>query len=322
MTNPIRVSIVIPIYDEKENLRPLYDQIMAVAEKLDGGYEIIFVNDGSKDGSDIVLSELADENENVRVINLRRNFGQTAALMAGIAVNQGEVIVTMDGDMQNDPADIPRLLDKMEEGFEVVSGWRKDREDNRVLRILPSVIANRLISKIFGVHLHDYGCTLKAYGSDVIRNVRLYGEMHRYIPIYASWEGARVAELPVAHHARRHGKSKYGLGRIFRVFLDVILLYFMDRAFDRPIQFFGKLAGLSWLIAFCLGLWALWMKFAEIRDLVQSPLPLLVVSLALAGLMFILLGVLSEMQMRTYFEGQGRTPYSIRSTRNLEKDNR
>ena len=316
----MNLSIIIPIFDEVDNVRLLYDKIMAVVPNLEGGYEIVFVNDGSRDGSDRVLDELADENPNVRVINLRRNFGQTAALMAGLAVNKGDVIVTMDGDLQNDPADIPRLLSKLDKGYDVVSGWRKDREDNRVLRILPSVVANRLISKIFGVHLHDYGCTLKAYRQAVIQNVRLYGEMHRYIPIYASWEGAKVTEIPVAHHARKYGKSKYGLGRIFRVFLDVILLYFMDRAFDRPIQFFGKLAGLSWLLGFGLGLWALWMKLSGVRDLVQSPLPLLVVSLALAGLMFILLGVLGEMQMRTYFEGQGRTPYSIRSTRNLDRE--
>ena len=234
----------------------MYSALVEALDQLNKSAEIIFVDDGSKDGSAPVLDNLAARDPRVRVLHLSRNYGQTAALMAAIQNSTGDVIIPMDGDGQNDPADIPRLLDKLNEGFDVVSGWRKEREDAALSRRLPSVIANRLISSLLHLPLHDYGCTLKAYRREVVEDVRLYGEMHRFIPIYAAWEGASVTELPVGHHPRRFGKSKYGITRVARVLLDLLILYFIDRAFDRPIQFFGKF-GIGFLFlslgSFCLG---------------------------------------------------------------------
>jgi glycosyltransferase involved in cell wall biosynthesis len=231
--------------------------------------------------------------------------------MAAIQNSIGEIIVTMDGDGQNDPADIPRLLDKIAEGFDVVSGWRAERADPALTRRAPSVAANWLISRLLRVRLHDFGCTLKAYRRDVVEDVRLYGEMHRFIPIYAAWEGARVAEIPVAHHPRRFGRSKYGLGRITRVILDLFILCFIDRAFDRPMQFFGKFGlaflGLSGLV---FG-GALTLKYGWDVSLIQTPLPLLAATIGLSGILFILLGIIAEVQARIYFEARGKPPYKI-----------
>jgi len=218
----------------------------------------------------------------------------------------------MDGDGQNDPADIPRLLDKLAEGYDVVSGWRVAREDNAVSRRLPSVIANWLISALLHVPLHDYGCTLKAYRREVVEDVRLYGEMHRFIPIYAAWEGARVAEIAVAHHPRRFGKSKYGVGRISRVLLDLLIVYFIDRAFDRPIQFFGKFAIGFLGLALAALAWALFLKYGYNVSLIQTPLPLLAAVIGLSGVLFLLLGIMAEVQARIYYEARGRPPYKIK----------
>ena len=231
---------------------------------------------------------------------------------SAIQNSSGDVVIPMDGDGQNDPADIPRLLAKLAEGFDVVSGWRTIRQDDALTRRLPSVIANRLISALLHVPLHDYGCTLKAYRREVVEDVRLYGEMHRFIPIYAAWEGARVTELAVAHHPRRCGRSKYGIGRTARVLLDLLIVYFIDRAFDRPIQFFGKL-GLGCLV-FALGIfgWALALKYTSDVTLIQTPLPLLAATIGLSGVLFLLLGIIAEVQARIYFEGRGRPPYKIR----------
>jgi glycosyltransferase involved in cell wall biosynthesis len=229
------ISIIIPVYNEARALPELYQILTDALEELPKTAEMVFVDDGSRDGSGAVLDELAQSDERVQVLHLRRNYGQTAAIMAGFQHCTGDIIIPMDGDGQNDPADIPRLLDKLSEGFDVVSGWRIDRYD-KLSRRLPSVVANWLISSLLGVHLHDYGCTLKAYRRDVIEDVRLYGEMHRFIPKYAAWEGARVTELPVSHHARRHGKSKYGLGRIFRVLLDLVISYFIRFQPDHRIH--------------------------------------------------------------------------------------
>jgi glycosyltransferase involved in cell wall biosynthesis len=218
----------------------------------------------------------------------------------------------MDADGQNDPADIPRLLDKLDEGYDVVSGWRKEREDAALSRRLPSMLANRLISGLLRVPLHDYGCTLKAYRSEVLEDVRLYGEMHRFIPIYAAWEGGSVTELPVSHHPRRSGKSKYGMGRIARVLLDLFMLYFIDRALDRPIQFFGKF-GIGFLaLAIASFGWALVLKYAEGVSLIQTPLPLLAATIGLSGILFLLLGVIAEVMVRIYFESRGKAPYKVR----------
>src|SRR5215831_20935523 len=293
------ISIIIPVYNERGAIPELCRGLQDVLSGLTKSAEILFIDDGSKDGSGAVLDELAQSDARVQVLHLRRNYGQTAAIMAGFQHCTGDVIIPMDGDGQNDPADIPRLLDRLSEGYDVVSGWRTDRND-RFSRRLPSVVANRLISSLLGVPLHDYGCTLKAYRREVVEDVRLYGEMHRFIPIYAAWEGARVTELAVGHHPRRFGRSKYGIGRIARVLLDLLIVYFIDRAFDRPIQFFGKL-GLSFLILSVLTFaLALGLRFGMDISLIQTPLPLLAATIGLSGVLFILLGVIAEVQARIY----------------------
>jgi glycosyltransferase involved in cell wall biosynthesis len=304
------ISIVIPVYNEVDAVSELYRMLKEVLDRLGKSTEILFIDDGSRDGSSAALDELALSDARVEVLHLRRNYGQTAAIMAGFQHCTGDVIVPMDGDGQNDPADIPRLLDKLSEGFDVVSGWRTVRNDT-FSRRLPSAMANRLISSLLGVRLHDYGCTLKAYRREVIEDVRLYGEMHRFIPIYAAWEGARVTELPVTHHARLHGKSKYGFGRISRVFLDLVILYFIDRAFDRPMQFFGKLGLAFWGLALLTLGWAAVLKFGYGVSLIQTPLPLLAATIGLSGVLFILLGIIAEVLTRIYFEARGKPPYKI-----------
>jgi dolichol-phosphate mannosyltransferase len=304
------ISVVIPVYNEAEALPELYQTLADALEPLPRSAEIVFVDDGSNDGSGAVLDGLADADSRIQVLHLRRNYGQTAALMAAFQHCAGDVVIPMDADGQNDPADIPRLLTKLSEGFDVVSGWRTPRDD-RFLRRLLSIVANRLISSLLGVSLHDYGCTLKAYRREVIEDVRLYGEMHRFIPIYAAWEGARVTELPVTHHARRHGRSKYGLGRVSRVFLDIVILYFIDRAFDRPMQFFGKLGLAFWSLALLAFIWAAALKFGYGISLIQTPLPLLAATVGLSGVLFILLGIIAEVQARIYFEARGKPPYKV-----------
>src|SRR6266566_2933418 len=233
------ISLVIPIYNEAEGLPALYSAVSETLDRLPQSTEIVFVDDGSKDGSATVLDELAAADPRVRVLHLARNYGQTAALMAGFQNSSGDVVIPMDGDGQNDPADIPRLLDKLAEGFDVVSGWRQARHDRALTRRLPSAVANRLISALLHVRLHDYGCTLKAYRREVVADVRLYGEMHRFIPIYAAWEGARVTEIPVIHHARQFGKSKYGLSRTIKVLFDLITIKFLSSYLTKPLYLFG-----------------------------------------------------------------------------------
>ena len=308
----MEISVLIPVYNEEAALPDLYRALAATLDQLPQAAEIIFADDGSTDGSAAALDAFAEGDRRVRVLHLSRNYGQTAALMAAIRNSSGDVVIPMDGDGQNDPADIPRLLDKLAEGFDVVSGWRIKRDDNALSRRLPSVIANRLISALLHVPLHDYGCTLKAYRREVVENVRLYGEMHRFIPIYAAWEGARVTEIPVSHHPRRFGKSKYGIGRITRVALDLLIVYFIDRAFDRPIQFFGKL-GLGFLgLSVATFGWGLVLKCAWDVSLIQTPLPLLAATIGLSGVLFLLLGIIAEVQTRIYYEARGRPHYKIR----------
>ncbi len=315
------ISVVIPVYNEVEAVPELHKALTDVLDRISQSAEIVFVDDGSGDGSAAVLDGLAHADGRVQVLHLRRNYGQTAALMAAFQHSTGEVIIPMDGDGQNDPGDIPRLLDKLSEGFDVVSGWRK-RRDDRFSRRLPSVVANRLISSLLGVPLHDYGCTMKAYRREVIEDIRLYGEMHRFIPIYAAWEGASVTELPVSHHARQHGKSKYGLGRISRVFLDLVIMYFIDRAFDRPMQFFGKLGLAFWVLAGLTFVWAVVLKFGYEVSLIQTPLPLLAATIGLSGVLFILLGLIAEVQARIYFEARGKPPYKVKSVTRQSADMR
>ena len=313
------ISVVIPVFNEVEALPELHQALTDALDRISQSAEIVFVDDGSSDGSAAVLDGLAHADARTQVLHLRRNYGQTAALMAAFQHSTGDVIIPMDGDGQNDPGDIPRLLDKLSEGFDVVSGWRTPRED-RFSRRLPSVVANRLTSALLGVPLHDYGCTMKAYRREVIEDIRLYGEMHRFIPIYAAWEGASVTELPVSHHARQHGKSKYGLGRISRVFLDLVIMYFIDRAFDRPMQFFGKLGLAFWVLAGLTFVWAVVLKFGYEVSLIQTPLPLLAATIGLSGVLFILLGLIAEVQARIYFEARGKPPYKVKSVTRQSAD--
>lgn len=311
------VSVIIPIYGEEESIDPLFAALLPVLGALHRRFEIIAVNDGSSDSS---LQKLRIASENIpelKVIDFRRNYGQTAAIMAGIDYASGEIIIPIDADLQNDPADIPRLLAKIDEGFDVVSGWRQVRKDRAFRRIFFSRIANKIISWISGVHLNDYGCTLKAYRLDVIKDVRLYGEMHRFIPIYASWMGAKTAEIPVRHHAREFGSSKYGLERIIKVLLDLVVVKFLDRHFVKPIYVFGGFGLFSLAISFICGVTVLYWKFAKGLSMILTPLPLLAALTFLVGFMSILMGLLAEMLVRTYFESQNRRAYHVRELINF-----
>lgn len=310
------ISIVIPIYDERNNIHPLYEKLTRELPLLGREFEVILINDGSQDGSDVLLTEISGKDPRFKVVNLRRNYGQTAAMMAGIDHANGDIIIPMDGDLQNDPKDIRKLIAKLDEGFDVVSGWRKDRKDSE-WRNLPSRVANRIISKISGVHLHDYGCSLKAYRREVIADVRLYGEMHRFIPIYASWQGAKVTEIPVQHHARVHGVSKYGMERIVKVVLDMIVVKFMADFATKPIYIFGGFGVLSVLLSGLAGLAAVYLKFAHGTSFILTPLPLLTALLFITGVMSILMGLLAEIIMRTYHESQNKPTYLVKNTINI-----
>ncbi len=311
------LSIVIPIFNEEENINILYTSIMEMLNKNNLIAEIIFVNDGSSDNSLKELEKISVKDDNIKIINFRRNYGQTAAMSAGIDHSSGDLIIPMDGDNQNDPNDIPRLINKINEGFDVVSGWRKDRKDKKLSRIIPSIIANRVISKIGGVPLHDYGCSLKAYKREVIKDVKLYGEMHRFIPIYASWQGAKVAELVVNHHPRRFGKTKYGINRTFKVLLDLILIKFMEVYMQKPIYLFGGFAMINLFMAIISFVVMIYFKFLGGKSFVQTPLPQIVILFFLVGVLSLFIGFLSEIMMRTYYESQGQRSYSIKNKINF-----
>lgn len=311
------LSVTIPVFDEEQNVRILYERLIEVLETLGIPWELIFVNDGSRDGSAAALDELAAKDARVRVVHFRRNFGQTAAMMAGVDFASGDVIVPIDADLQNDPRDIPGLLAKLDEGYDVVSGWRRDRKDHRLRRNMLSRVANRLISFISGVKLHDYGCTLKAYRREVIKDVKLYGEMHRFIPIYASWLGANITEIPVTHHPRVHGKSKYGIERVVKVVFDLVVVKFLARYSEKPMYVFGTAGALSLFISFASGLWALYLKLADGVSFIQTPLPLLVVMTGITGVMCFLMGLTAELVMRTYFESQSKATYLVSRVENL-----
>jgi glycosyltransferase involved in cell wall biosynthesis len=307
----MKLSIAIPIHNEQENIEILYKDLVKVLETVEADVEIIFVNDGSGDNSGNILDALAKRDNRVKIIHLLRNYGQTAAMMAGFDHSSGDIIITMDGDNQNDPADIPELLAKMNEGYDVVSGWRKDRKDAKISRIIPSRIANWLISKIGGVKLHDYGCSLKAYKKEVIKDVRLYGEMHRFIPVFTSWRGAKVAEITVNHHPRRSGASHYGLSRVGRVILDLTLIRFLDKHLQHPIHLFGGFGLLNFLFATISFLIMVYYKFWGGKSFTQTPLPTLTVLFILIGCVAVLMGMLAEIIMRTYYESQQKKPYHI-----------
>ena len=304
------ISIVIPIYNEEANIEKLTESILTALSDIE--YEVLFINDGSTDNSEKEIQEKIKSNSHIKLINLRRNYGQTAAMQAGFDHSKGNMVIPMDGDLQNDPKDIPMLIEKINEGYDVVSGWRKIRSDKKLTRIIPSKIANMLISKISGIHLHDYGCTLKAYRKDILNDIKLYGEMHRFIPIYASWEGAKVTEVAVHHHPRTAGKTKYGLSRIPRVILDLLVIRFFDKSLDRPIHLFGQFGLMMFFIAFLLSVLAIFLKIFMNISFILTPLPLLVVFFAMSGLLCIFLGLVAEIQSRIYFEARDRPPYLVR----------
>ena len=305
------ISVVIPLFNEEDNVVPLLDELFAELGKLPRSFEVICVDDGSKDATFQRLQQYAAQRAELRVIRFRLNFGQTAAMSAGIESARGDVIVPMDGDLQNDPADIGKLLAQLDAGYDVVSGWRRDRQDKEFGRKLPSRIANRLISAISGVRLHDYGCSLKAYRRDVLREVKLYGEMHRFIPIYASWQGARVTEMVVNHRARRAGASKYGLSRTFKVLLDLMVVKFLASYATKPIYVFGGFGFISFALAIATFLWALYYKLTGAKSFVETPLPLLSVTFTLVAVLSLLMGLLAELVIRTYYESQGKRPYLV-----------
>ncbi len=312
------VTVMVPVFNEVEAISPLYEATRRVMDGLGRPWEIIFINDGSTDGSDHRLDELAAADPHVRVLHFRRNFGQTAAMMAGFDHARGEVIVPMDGDNQNDPSDIPKMLEKINEGFDVVSGWRKDRQDNALQRNLPSIMANRLISRVSGVSLHDFGCSLKAYRAEVIKGVRLYGEMHRFLPIYAKWHGARITEVPVNHFARKTGSSKYGLERVVKVLFDLLTVKFMDKFMLKPMYLFGFWGMAFFAASFVFVVWTFYMR-TKGYYFTATPLPMMAVFSFMTGIICGLMGLLAEMITRTFYEAQDKATYMLRSTRNLER---
>ncbi len=310
------ISLSVPVYNEREALQPLFDKVRAVMKEQGQPWEIIFVNDGSTDGSAEVLDGLAAAHPEVKVVHFRRNFGQTAAMMAGFDFASGHTIIPMDGDGQNDPHDIPRMLAKLDEGYEVCSGWRKDRQDNAIQRNLPSILANKLISAVSGVALHDFGCSLKAYRAECIKGVRLYGEMHRFLPIYAKWHGARITELPVNHFARTSGKSKYGLERVLKVLMDLMTVKFLDKYMLKPMYLFGFWGMVFFAASVVFTLWTFYMR-TQGYFFTATPLPMMAVFSFMTGMICLLMGLLAEMITRTFHESQNKSIYMVRSTRNF-----
>jgi glycosyltransferase involved in cell wall biosynthesis len=305
------ISIVVPLYNEEENVRELHGRLKEVLEQLGSEYELIFVDDGSSDGTLPLLQEIQSGDDHVVILSLRRNFGQTAAFAAGFDYARGDVIVTMDGDLQNDPKDIPRLIDLIREN-DIVSGWRRNRKDPFFSRRLPSLIANRLISKVTGVDLHDYGCSLKAYRHEVIKNLKLYGEMHRFIPAVANLYGVKIAEVETAHHPRLRGKSKYGISRTIRVVLDLITVKFLLSFSTRPLQFFGPIGLLSGFLGFLISLYLSLQKIFSGVNIGGRPMLLLGALLIIVGIQFIGMGLLGEMMVRVYHETQKKPIYVIK----------
>lgn len=308
-----KLSIVAPLYNEAESVPAFLAAIRETAHSF-GAYELIMVDDGSRDGTaDAVEREKRDLP--LTIVRFTRNFGQTAALAAGINAAKGTIIVAIDADLENDPADIPRLVQKLEEGFDVVSGWRQGRWRGAFFtRKIPSLVANWLISRLTGVYLHDYGCTLKAYRASHLKEVQLYGDMHRFVAAYVAWQGGRITELPVAHKPRRFGKSKYGISRILRVLLDLVFVVFMQRYFNRPMHFFGGWGFVSMCAGFLTLFLALVLKLSGGPTLIETPLPTLAALFVIIGVQFILFGVLAEILMRTYYESQHKHPYTIASS--------
>jgi dolichol-phosphate mannosyltransferase len=314
------LSLFLPVLNEEPNLRPMHQKISAALDNLGKTAEVIYVDDGSTDASLEILREIAATDSRVRVVSFRRNYGQTAAMSAGIDAATGEILIPMDADLQNDPADIARLLAKLDEGYDVVSGWRKNRRDKLFTRKIPSWIANSVISKIGGVDLHDYGCSLKAYRRDVIQDVRLYGEMHRFIPIYAAWAGARVGEIPVEHHPRTMGKSKYGLSRTVKVVLDLMTIKFMASYQTKPIYVFGTFGLIAFALSIIAAVWAFFLKLVEGVSFILTPLPVISIVMLAISMQFFLMGLLAEMLVRTYHESQNKSIYAVRERIGFDAD--
>lgn len=314
MALPVKemISVLIPVFNEEENVSPLCEKLTSVLNRIGKDYEVIFIDDGSSDETLSSLRPICKKDPRIKFISFSRNFGQTSALTAGIDFSKGKIIIPMDGDLQNDPEDIPALLQKIEDGYDVVSGWRKDRKDPFLKRRLPSIIANRIISFIGGVRLHDYGCTLKAYRKDILKNIRLYGEMHRFIPIYANWVGARVSEVPVRHFPRKFGSSKYGVNRVFKVVLDLMVIKFLLSYSQKPIYVFGGMGFLMLLGGILSGGYAVYLKLFRGVSFILTPMPVLSIFLIVLGFLSILMGFLAEVLIRTYYESQGKPTYQIK----------
>ena len=315
-----QLTVFLPLYNEAENIAPLHGQLTGALERMGRSFEILYIDDGSTDNSLTHLREAAERDHRVRVISLRRNYGQTAAMSAGIDHARGDILVPMDADLQNDPEDISRLLAKLDEGYDVVSGWRQDRKDRWLTRKMPSMLANRLISRIAGIELHDYGCSLKAYRRDALAHVKLYGEMHRFIPIYAAWAGARVTEIPVSHHPRRAGQSKYGLSRAGKVIFDLITIKFMSTYLTKPLYLFGWAGMVCLATSFVAFLLSLYFRFVEGVHLNRMPLATLAMIMFAMGVQFIFMGLLAEMIVRTYHESQNKPTYLIRERINIDDE--
>ncbi len=318
---PGLLSVIVPVYNEEENLDFFYEGVVTVMDREKYRYEIIFINDGSTDRSAEILTSLAERYQRqCKVIHFRKNFGQTAAMMAGLDYSSGEVIIPIDADSQNDPEDIPRLLEKLNEGYDLVSGWRKNRQDAKLTRKLPSWLANKLISRISGVKLSDYGCTLKAYRRSIVEDIRLYGEMHRFLPIYASWAGAKTTEIPVNHKPRLVGKSKYGLERILKVPLDLMVVMFLSNYAQKPIYVFGGFGLFNHALAALTFALMVYLKYWGGKSFIATPLPMLAALFILMGFISMLMGLIAELTVRTYHESQDKRTYLIHSTLNFADD--
>jgi glycosyltransferase involved in cell wall biosynthesis len=318
----VRYSVVVPFLNEQENIPPLYMKLTEVMDSVGEPYELIFVDDGSRDDTYKVLTEIFEHDHRVNIVRLRRNFGQTAALKAGFDFARGDVIISMDGDLQHDPDEIPRFLEKIEEGFDLVSGWRRTRHDHWLMRQLPSHVANWMMAKLSGVELHDFGTTFKAYRREIIQEIQLYGELHRFIPALASTTGARIAEVPIENPRRKNGKSNYGIGRTIRVFLDLIMVKFLLDYATRPMQFFGLLGLTGGGLGFILGAYLFFEKLYLRNDIMaqHGPLLLLAIVLFLSGIQFLSIGLLGEIMSRTYYESQNKPIYALREVKSRRKE--
>lgn len=320
--NKVDMSIVVPIYNEEENVILLHQSITEAAKNLEKSYEIIYVDDGSTDKSLIYLHDIVKQDPHVIVVQFRKNYGQTAAMTAGFDHATGEIVISLDGDLQNDPCDMGKLLAALDEGYDVACGWRKDRKDPFLLRRFPSMVANKLISWVTGIALHDYGCTLKAYKSEILQDVKLYGEMHRFIPVFTHLSGAKVAEVEVGHNPRLRGKSKYGLSRIIKVFLDMLVVKFLASYATKPIYLFGGVGLICLFLGLLIGAGVVGMRLFLGIHMIRSPLLLLTVMFTIIGVQFMLMGLLAEINMRTYYESQDKVIYSVKQVyrQNLRQD--